>query len=101
MRRSILALAVLACFPSIAVAQEVVRLVVGERYPGVGTIRPICDAPSVATVVDGAILAVGPGETTCSAATVQAQGTRRVFRVVVTAAERKGSGERDGSGSKS
>lgn len=100
MRRPLLALAVLACSPSIAGAQEVVRLAVGERYPGVGTVRPVCDAPSVAAIVDGAIQAIGPGETTCSAATVQAQGARRVFRVIVTAAARKGSGERFESGPK-
>ncbi len=100
MRPLLLALAVLACSPAVAAAQEVVRLAVGERYPGVGTVRPICDAPSVATIVDGAILAVAPGETICSAASIQAQGSRRVFRVIVTAAARSGRGERGGSSSK-
>jgi hypothetical protein len=94
MRSPVLALSWLT-FASLAAAQEVVRLPVGERYPGVGTVRPMCDAPSVAIIVDGAIQAVGPGETICSAATVQAQGTRRVFRVIVTAPQ-KASGGRDG-----
>jgi hypothetical protein len=95
MRGPVLVVSLLAC-ASLAVAQEVVRLGVGERYPGAGTIRPICDAPSVAIIVDGAIQAVGPGETVCSAATVQAQGTRRVFRVIVTTAAHRESGGRDG-----
>lgn len=95
MRAPVLAVSLLAC-ASLAVAQEVVRLRVGERYPGAGTIRPICDAPKVAIIVEGAIQAVGPGETTCSAATLQAQGTRRIFRVIVTTAAQKESGGPDG-----
>ena len=67
--------------------EEIVRLKVGETKPGVGTVRPICDAPSVAVIEGGVLRAVGPGETLCSASPFQAQGTRRVYRVVVTAAD--------------
>jgi hypothetical protein len=73
-----------AVAPGTSSAQEVVRLEVGESKPGVGTVRPICDTPAVAVISSGVLHAVGPGETLCSAATVQAQGLRRVYRVIVT-----------------
>jgi hypothetical protein len=79
---AVLLLAVAA--PPVASAEEVVRLKVGESKPGVGTVRPLCDAPAVAVIAAGVLQAVGPGETVCSAATVQAQGIRRVYRVIVT-----------------
>lgn len=86
---------VLAGVPSAAEAQEVVvRLKVGETQTGFGTVRPICDAPSVAVIAGGVLKAVGPGETLCSVATVQAQGTRQLYRVIVTAEEpARGGGE--------
>lgn len=78
-------LAVLVLSPAGAGAQEqIVRIKVGESKPGFGTVRPVCDAPSVAVIQAGVLRGVGPGETLCSAATFQAQGTRRVYRVVVT-----------------
>lgn len=84
MRSLALALAVLAA-PAAVAAQEVVRLTVGETQAGFGTVRPICDAPSIAVLDAGVLRAVSPGETLCSAATVQAQGTRQVYRVIVKA----------------
>ena len=74
--------------------EEIVRLKVGETKPGVGTVRPICDAPSVAVIEGGVLRAVGPGETLCAASPFQAQGTRRLYRVVVTPAN----APRDGGG---
>ncbi len=74
--------------------EEVVRLKVGETRPGFGTVRPACDAPAVAVIEAGVLRAVGPGETVCSTASVQAQGTRRVYRVIVTAS----GPEADGAG---
>jgi hypothetical protein len=82
--RPILLAVLLVAAPAAASAEEVVRLKVGETKPGVGTERPICDATSVAVISGGVLQAVGPGETLCSAASVQAQGTRRVYRVIVT-----------------
>lgn len=86
--RSLSLAVLLTCFaPALAAADdaEVVRLRVGETKAGVGTVRPMCDAPTVAVISEGSIRAVGPGETVCSVATVAAQGMRRVYRVVVTA----------------
>ncbi len=89
------ALALVVLSPAAAGAQEqVVRIQVGETKPGFGTVRPVCDSPSVAVIEGGVLRGVGPGETLCSAATVQAQGTRRVYRVIVTAS----GPEADGAG---
>lgn len=85
---SVVLAALAAASPALAGGdEEVVRLTVGETRPGVGTVRAVCDAPSVAVIEAGVLRAVGPGETLCSAATVQAQGTRRVYRVIVTPAD--------------
>lgn len=92
-----LAALALALAPAAASGQEVVRLKVGDSKPGVGTVRPICDAPAVAVISGGAIRAVGPGETLCSVATVQAQGLRQTYRVIVTVdAPASGEGGRAG-----
>lgn len=101
MRLTVRALLVLAASTAAAADDaEVVRLKLGESRPGFGTVRPVCDAPSVATLEAGVLRAVGVGETLCSAATVQAQGTRRLYRVVVTPPDPPGGkgGERDGAG---
>lgn len=83
MRSLPLAVLLLSAAPAAVAAQEVVRLEVGEARPGFGSVRPICDAPSVAVLEGGVLKAVGPGETVCSVASVQAQGTRQVYRVIV------------------
>lgn len=91
MRSVTLALLVLAAVPAVAAAQEeLVELSLGESRAGFPTVRPICDAPSVAVLSAGTLKAVGVGETLCSAASVQSQGVRRVYRVVVKPAEPKG-----------
>lgn len=87
MRPILLAVLVVAASPAVASAEEIVRLKVGESKPGVGTERPICDAPTVAVITGGVLQAVGPGETLCSVTLVQAQGIRRVYRVIVTPPE--------------
>jgi hypothetical protein len=87
----VLAVAAVAASPARAAAQEeTVRLKVGETKAGVGSVRALCDAPSIAVIKDGVLHAVAPGETLCSATLVQAQGLRRVYRVIVTAAEPAG-----------
>ena len=72
------------------------RLKVGETKPDVGNVRPVCDAPSVAVIEGGVLRAVGPGETLCSASPFQAQGTRRVYRVIVTPADPPQGGDNAG-----
>jgi hypothetical protein len=85
---SALLLLSLVLAPTVVRAQEeVVRLKVGETKAGFGTLGPICDAPSVAVLWDGVLRGVGVGETLCSAYSIQAQGTRRIYRVIVTAAD--------------
>lgn len=93
MRPILLAVLAVVAAPAVASAEEIVRLKVGESKPGVGTERPICDAPTVAVISGGVLQAVGPGETLCSAATFQAQGTRRVYRVIVTRPDPSKGGE--------
>jgi hypothetical protein len=88
-------LVAVAAPPALARAQEeVVELKVGETRAGVGTERPICDAPSVAVISGGVIRAVGPGQTLCSVSPFQAQGTRRFYRVIVTAADARKPGDK-------
>jgi hypothetical protein len=99
MRRILLALAALLAAPTAVPAQEVVRLEVGETLPGVGSERPICDAPSVAVITGGVLRAVGVGETVCSASSLLNPGVRRIYRVVVTAPQKKaGAQGKEGGG---
>lgn len=106
MRPLPLAVLVLLAAPALAHAagEEIVRLEVGESRAGVGTFMPLCDAPSVATISNGILRAVGVGETICSAATVQSVGLRRIYRVIVTRPAPKGApaardaGEKGGAG---
>lgn len=100
MRSLPLRLAVLALLAAPALTragdEEIVRLKVGETKPGVGTFQPMCDAPAVAVIASGVVRAVGVGETVCSVATVRAVGLRKVYRVIVTAPDRKESAPADG-----
>lgn len=96
MRTLSLAALLLLAAPALAGDEEIVRLKVGETKPGVGTFMPICDAPAIAVISSGVVRALSIGETLCSVATVQAVGLRRVYRVIVTAPDRKEPAPKEG-----
>jgi hypothetical protein len=96
-RLALLAAAALAAAPALADDLQQITLTVGEKR-SVGGNTPICDDPGVAVISrDGAgiLEAKGPGETTCSIASV---GNRRVFRVKVLAKSPGGASGQGGSG---